>query len=60
MSGCRYVLDMSVRFANLCHCAIMLKMDWVIGSSYVMRPAVSDRLHTFQLHCFRIIFLSIL
>jgi hypothetical protein len=43
VSGCRYVLGVSVRFANLCHCAIMLKMDWVNGSSYVILPAVSDR-----------------
>jgi len=60
VSGCRYVLGMSVRFADLCHCAIMLKMDWVNGSSYMIWPAVSDRLHTFQFHCFRIIFLSTL
>lgn len=44
VSGCRYVLGMSVRFANLCHCAIMLKMDWVNGGSYMILPAVSDRL----------------
>ena len=57
VSGCRYVLGMFVRFANLCHCAIMLKMDWVNDSSCMILPALSDRLHTFQFHCFRTIFL---
>jgi len=60
VSECRYVLGISVRFADICHCAIMLKMDWVIGGGYMILPAVSDRLHTFQFHCFRIIFLSTL